>query len=138
MAASGVVKMFAALADYVGTVHGGDDGLFNGILDAAHEALSARGAITDPDAEALLLELLQRPLQVPLPPACVLALNYHLCTTSWLGTVRDCSAFRAVTCSHCVCSDRGRLPRLDVAQHCGLGEILNVQLRTSRSVTSPC
>lgn len=64
MPASGVVKMFTALADYVGSVHGGDDGLFNGILDSAHEALAARGAITDPDAESLLLELLQRPLKV--------------------------------------------------------------------------
>lgn len=65
MPASGVVNMFTSLADYVVAVHSGDDGLFNGILDAAHEALSARGSITDPEAEGLLLELLQRPLQVP-------------------------------------------------------------------------
>lgn len=77
MPSSGVVKMFTALADYVVAVHGGDDELFNGLLNAAHESLTARGPITDPEAETLLLELLQRPLQVTPTPARVLRLSPH-------------------------------------------------------------
>lgn len=57
------IQMFLALMRFVAAVYNNDDAMLNDIMQGCYEALLERGPDTDADGEALLLELLQLPMQ---------------------------------------------------------------------------